>query len=89
MQELQETRVRSLGWEDPLEEDMANHSSTPAWRLSHTEEPGGLESIELQRVGQTERACMRGKTERKRYMSCPIFPFSLVIIFVINEMSNI
>ena len=40
MQELQETRVRSLGWEDPLEEEMATHSSILAW----IEEPGGLQS---------------------------------------------
>ena len=36
--------VRSLGWEDPLEKGMATHSSTLAWKLSWTEEPGGLES---------------------------------------------
>ena len=39
-------RVRSLGWEDPLEEDMAMHSSILAWRISQTEEPGGLQSLE-------------------------------------------
>ena len=36
---MQETRVQSLGWEDPLEEDMATRSSIPAWRVSWTEEP--------------------------------------------------
>ena len=49
-QETQEIRVRSLGWEDPLEEDMATHSSTLAWRIPCTEEPGGLQSVESQRV---------------------------------------
>ena len=39
---VQETRVRSLGREDPLEEGMATHSSTLAWRIPWTEEPGGL-----------------------------------------------
>ena len=39
-----ETRVRSLGWEDPLEEEMATHSSILAWRIPWTEEPGGLQS---------------------------------------------
>ena len=39
-----ENWVRSLGWEDPLEEDMAGHSSTLAWRIPWTEEPGGLVS---------------------------------------------
>ena len=44
-------RVQSLGWEDPLEEGIATHSSIPAWRIPWTEEPGGLQSIELHRVG--------------------------------------
>ena len=39
------------GWEDPLEKKMATHSSILAWEISCTEEPGGLQSIELQRVG--------------------------------------
>ena len=47
---MQETQVRSLGWEDPLEKGMATHSSTLAWRIPWTEEPGGLESMGLQRV---------------------------------------
>ena len=50
MQETQEMRVRSLGWEDLLEEGIATHSSILAWRSPWTEEPGGLQSIELQRV---------------------------------------
>ena len=41
----------SLGWEDPLEKGMATHSSILAWRIPWTEEPGGLESMGLQRVG--------------------------------------
>ena len=48
---LQETLGPSLGQEDPLEKEMATHSSTPAWRTSWTEEPGGLQSMGLQRVG--------------------------------------
>ena len=47
-----ETWVRSLGWEDPLEEGMATHSNIPAWRIPQTEEPGGLQSMGLQRVRQ-------------------------------------
>ena len=50
MQELQEVLVRSLGGEDPLEEGMAIHSSILAWRIPWTEEPGGLQSMGLQRV---------------------------------------
>ena len=42
--------IRSLGWEDPLEEGMATHSSDLAWRIPWREEPGGLQSIGLQRV---------------------------------------
>ena len=44
MQETQEMQVRSLGWEDPLKEEMATHSSILAWRIPWTEEPGGLQS---------------------------------------------
>ena len=43
--------VQTLGWEDPLEEGMATHSTILAWRIPWTEEPGGLQSIGLQRVG--------------------------------------
>ena len=43
--------VRSPGWEDPLEKDMATHSSILAWKVLWTEEPGGLQSIASQRVG--------------------------------------
>jgi len=46
-----ETQVRSLGWEDPLEKEMAAHSSIVAWKIPWTEEPGRLQSIGLQRVG--------------------------------------
>ena len=42
---VQETWVQSLGWEDPLEEGMATHSSILAWRIPWTEEPGGLRSM--------------------------------------------
>ena len=45
MQETQEIRVQSLGWEDPLEEEMATRSSVLAWRIPWTEEPGGLQSM--------------------------------------------
>ena len=45
----QEMQVRSLGWEDPLEEDMATYSSILAWRIPWTEEPGGLQSMGSQK----------------------------------------
>ena len=47
----QETWVRSLGWEDPLQKEMATHSSILAWRIPQTEEPGGLQSMGSQTVG--------------------------------------
>ena len=47
---VQETRVQSLGWEDPLEKEMATHSSILAWKISWTEEAGGLQSMGSQRV---------------------------------------
>ena len=47
---VQETGLQSLGWEDPVEKGMAIHSSTVAWRISWTEEPGGLPSMELRTV---------------------------------------
>ena len=48
---MQETRVRALGWEDPLEKEMAIHSSTLAWKISWMEEPDRLLSMGSQRVG--------------------------------------
>ena len=48
---MQETWVRSLGWEDPLEKEMAAHSSTLAWEIPWTEEPDRLQSMGSQRVG--------------------------------------
>ena len=48
---MRETWVQSLGWEDPLEKEMATHSRTIAWRIPWTEEPGRLQSMGSQRVG--------------------------------------
>ena len=48
---MRETWVRSLVWEDPLEKEMATHSSTLAWKIPRTEEPGRLQSMGSQRVG--------------------------------------
>ena len=48
---MQETSVRSLGWEDPVQKEMANHSSIIAW----TEKPGGLQSMRSHRVWHTEK----------------------------------
>ena len=50
MQETQEMRVQTLNWEDPLEEEMATHSSILAWKIPWTEDPGGLQSMGSRRV---------------------------------------
>ena len=55
---VQVTWVPSLGWEDPLEKEMATHSGTLAWRIPWTEEHGGLHSPRGRRVDRTEHACM-------------------------------
>ena len=49
---IQKTQVQSLDWEDPLENEMATHSSILAWRIPWTEEPGGLQTMGLDRVGR-------------------------------------
>ena len=49
---IQETWVRSLDWEDPLEKEMTTHSSILAWRIPWTEKPGGLQSMGSQRAGR-------------------------------------
>ena len=46
---MQEIQVWSLGWEDPLQKEMATHSSIPSWEIPWTEEPGGLQSMESQK----------------------------------------
>ena len=50
MQEMQETLVQSLGWEDPLEKEMATHSSILAWKIQWTEKPGRLQFMGSQRL---------------------------------------
>ena len=50
VQQTQETRIRSLGWKDPLEKEMTIHSNILAWRIPWTEVPGGLQSMGSQRV---------------------------------------
>ena len=70
MQETLETWVQSLNWEDPLKEEMVTHSNILVWTIPWTEEPGGIQSMELQRVGQnlvTEHApTLRGRISRRK-----------------------
>ena len=63
---MQETRVRSPGWEDSLEKGMAPHSSTLAWRIPWTEEPCGLHSMGLQRVGHNWKIIEQQEKTQKR-----------------------
>ena len=56
---MPEMRVQSLGWEDPLEEEMTTHSSTLAWEIPWTEEPGGLQHRGRQESDVTERLSTR------------------------------
>ena len=62
---VQETQVRSLGWEDPLEEKLAIHSSILAWRVPWTEEPGRLQSMDSQELDMTERLSLSFKIKGK------------------------
>ena len=55
-----ETEVWPLGLEDPLEEEMATHSSILVWKILQTEEPGGLQSIGLQRASASKRTVTSG-----------------------------
>ena len=70
--ETQETQVQFLGQEDPLEEEMSIHSSILAWKMPWTEEPGGLQSMGLQRDGHdlaTEHYKINAQYTPKRKMS--------------------
>ena len=50
-------QIKSLGWEDPLEDEMATHSSIVAWKIPWTEEPGGLQSLESQTELKQAKSC--------------------------------
>ena len=70
---MQEAWVQSLGQEDPLEKEMTTHSSILAWEISWTEEPGGLQSLELQRVGHdlaTEHSVQSNDNTAKLTLLC-------------------
>ena len=66
---MQETWVQSMGWEDSLEKEMATHSRTLAWEIPWTEEPGGLQSLGLKRVG-LGLATEQLPREAQQAMSC-------------------
>ena len=64
MQDMKETQVQSLGWEDTLEEGMATHSSVLAWRIPWSEEPAGLQCMGSQRVGHDSEASLSRSEKR-------------------------
>ena len=69
MQEIQETQVQSLGWEDPLEEAMATHSSVLAWRIPWTEEPGGYSPWGHRESDMTERSTAQHAIPKRTWYS--------------------
>ena len=72
VQETQETWVRSLGWEDPLEEGMATHSSVLSWRIPWTEEPGRLQSMGSQIVGHNWATHTHTRRMMRRLLPAPL-----------------
>ena len=69
---MQETWVQSLGGEDPLEKEMATHSSIPAWRIPWMEEPGRLQSAGSQRVGHDWAISLRTYCRSRRWHPTPV-----------------
>ena len=69
---MEETQVQSLGQEYPLEKGTATHSSILAWRMPWTEEPGGLQSMELQRVGHVAAAAAAKSLQSSPTLGDPI-----------------
>ena len=84
---MQETWVRSLGWEDPLEKGMAIYSSLLAWRILWTEEPGGPQSVELQRVGHNW-ATNTITTTTMAVLAAPATPSPRLSPFICSEVNN-
>ena len=74
---MQEIQVHSLGWEDLLEKEMATHSSTLAWKIPWTEEPGGLQSMGSQRVGHDWATSL---SFHFRVLQPPVFVFMFTFI---------
>ena len=69
---VRETRVRSLGWEDPLEKEMATHSSILAWRIPWTEEPGKLQSRRVTKLNTTEQLTLALFSPHISYAPAPL-----------------
>ena len=67
---MQETRVQSLGWEDPLEKEMATHSSILAWKIPWTEEPGRQQSTGPQTVGHDWATSLTHSLKARKQKEC-------------------
>ena len=66
---MQETQIWSLGWEDPLEKEMATHSSILAWKIPWTEEPGGLQSMVLESQTQLSNWAHKQDIKKKKSLA--------------------
>ena len=81
MQEIQETRVQSLGWEDPLQKEMATYSSILAWEIPRTEEPGGLQPM----GSQESQTRLRDKTAtNSRSNSSAMDTFTMLLTLLVS-----
>ena len=77
---MQETQVRSLGGEDPLEKEVATHSSILAWGVPWTEEPGGLQSMDHKEWDMTEQLSVRTHTHTHKQAQGDSVQFSLSVV---------
>ena len=75
---MQETLVLSLGWEDPLEKELATSSSVLAWEIAWTEEPGGLQAMGSQRVRQDLEAKQQHRVWIVKYLNLPSTSFHFI-----------
>ena len=76
--------VLSLGWEDPLEDGMATHSSIPVWRIPRTEEPGRLQSIALQSQTQLKRPGTHIHNLQPQGQSHSLRPVGIVAVYIMS-----
>ena len=82
MQDVQEMRVQSLGWEDSLEKEMATHSSILAWKIQWTEEPNRLQSTGPQRVGQDWATSLTSLKEYSALWNTQLLPQGWITFFI-------
>ena len=85
---MQEMWVQSLGWEDPLEEEMAAHSNVLPWEIPWTEEPGGLQSRGSQESDTTERLHHQGNKQIGYFCRFHISEFTSLLKFICNFIST-